>query len=290
MFQQVPQTCAPHLRESGVDSVYEPLVMVGGNAMIFFSTTLLFSTMAWMALQVGAQQSPGAAAAAPGTSPATSASTPLPENRMGVLIRAVNPQLPSEARKISARGEFVSLQATITTDGHVKDLTITNGDPMMVGPAIDAARQWQFVPLVENGVAVESQMPIRVGDDSKGTSRHDEHPSSAIPREPQEDVIQEIKRRELFQLRDGVTFPKSLYHPDPQYSEAARKSKLMGRVTLGLVVDTDGKVRSVWVVRPLGEGLDENAIDAVKRWNFMPATKDGKAVPLLMNLSIGFRL
>jgi outer membrane biosynthesis protein TonB len=46
----------------------------------------------------------------------------------------------------------------------------------------------------------------------------------------------------------------------------------------------------VWAVRPLGEGLDENAIEAVKRWNFMPAKKDGKAVPLLMNLSIGFRL
>ena len=87
-----------------------------------------------------------------------------------------------------------------------------------------------------------------------------------------------------------MTFAKAHYHPHPEFSDAARKSKLMGRVTLGLVVDTDGKVRSVWVVRPLGEGLDENAIDAVKRWNFMPATKDGKAVPLLMNLSIGFRL
>src|ERR1700676_2314472 len=257
--------------------------------MIFFSKTLLFSTMAWMALQVGAQQSPGAAAA-PGTSPATSASTPLPENRMGVLIRAVNPQFPSEARKISARGEFVSLQATITTDGHVKDLTITSGDPMMVGPAIDAARQWQFVPLVENGVAVESQMPIRVGDDSKGTSRHDEHPSSAVPREPQEDVIQEIKRRELFQLRDGVTFPNALYHPDPQYSEAARKRKLMGSVTLVLVVGIDGKVRNVWVVRPLGEGLDESAIEAVQRWNFKPATKDGRVVPGLLNFAMLFRL
>jgi len=254
--------------------------------MIFFSKPLLLSAMAWMALQVSAQQSPTAAAAAP----ETSASTHLAETPTGVLIRAVNPKFPSKARDISARREFVSLHATITTDGHAKDLTVASGDPMMVGPAIDAARQWQFVPLIENGIAVESQSTIRIGDDSEGTSRRDEDSSSAVPREPQEDVIQEIKRRELFQYRDGVTFAKALYHPHPEYSEAARKSKLMGRVTLGLVVDTDGKVRSVWVVRPLGGGLDENAIDAVKRWNFTPATKDGKAVPLLMNLSIGFRL
>jgi len=256
--------------------------------MMVFSKILSFSAIAWMVVQVGAQQSPTAAAAAHEISPATSASTPLPENKMAVLIRAVNPKFPSKARKISERGEYVSLQATITADGHVKDLTVTKGDPMMVGPAIEAARQWQVVPLVENGVAVESQMPLRVGDDSKGTSRQDESPSSTVPREPQEDVIQEIKRRELFQLRDGVTFPKALYHPEPEYSEAARKSKLLGSVSMGLIVDIDGKVRNVWVVRPLGEGLDESAIAAVKRWNFMPATKAGKAVPVLLNLSLVF--
>jgi protein TonB len=103
-------------------------------------------------------------------------------------------------------------------------------------------------------------------------------------------VIQEIKRRELFQLRDGVTFPKALYLPQPEYSEAARKSKLVGSVSMALIVDIDGKVRNVWVVRPLGEGLDENALAAVKRWNFKPATRDGKAVPVLLNLSVVFQL
>jgi hypothetical protein len=152
--------------------------MLSSNAMILFSKALFLNVMAGMALQVGAQQSPTAATAAPGTSPAPSSSTPLPENKGAVLIRAVNPTFPPEARKISARGEFVSLRATITTD--VKDLTVTSGDPMMVGPATDAARQWRFVPLVEHGIAVESQMPIRVGDDSKGTSRHDERPSSTF--------------------------------------------------------------------------------------------------------------
>jgi hypothetical protein len=103
--------------------------MLSCNAMILFSKTLLLGAMAGIALQAGAQQSSTAATAAPGTSPVTSASTPLPENKMEVLISAVNPTFPPEAHKISARGEFVSLQATITTDGHVKDLTVTGGDP-----------------------------------------------------------------------------------------------------------------------------------------------------------------
>jgi outer membrane biosynthesis protein TonB len=60
-------------------------------------------------------------------------------------------------------------------------------------------------------------------------------------------------------------------------------------VTLALVVGIGGKARNLWVVRPLGEGLDESAIEAVKLWNFMPATKDGKAVPVLLNLALVFR-
>jgi len=64
----------------------------------------------------------------------------------------------------------------------------------------------------------------------------------------------------------------------------------MGSVTLALVVGIDGKVRNVWVVRPLGEGLDESAIEAVQRWNFKPATKDGKVVPVLLNFAMLFRL
>jgi len=55
-------------------------------------------------------------------------------------------------------------------------------------------------------------------------------------------------------------------------------------IVLAVVVGTDGKPRSLWVVLPLGEGLDENAIAAARQLIFTPATKDGKPVPVLINL------
>jgi TonB family protein len=160
---------------------------------------------------------------------------------------------------------------------------------LLVGPAIDAARQYQFAPCMQDGSPVESQTNITIAYDFH---QRDEYPSAAmppVPTEPQEDVIQEVEHRELFQLRDGVTFPKSLHTVDPEFTEAARKAKLLGDASLAVVVGTDGKPRSVWVVRILGEGMDENAIEAVRQWVFTPATKEGKPVPILINVALDFR-
>ncbi len=161
---------------------------------------------------------------------------------------------------------------------------------MLTGPAADAVRQWQFAPCIQDGRPVESQITVAVSYDlSRGASAPEDQ-SAAVPRAPQEDVIHEIEQGQLFQLRDGLTFPKDLNMPNPEYSEAAQRAKLQGNVLLGVVVDTNGKARSVWVVQPLGAGLDENSIEAVRRWIFTPATKHGKPVPVLINLAVPFRL
>ena len=122
-------------------------------------------------------------------------------------------------------------------------------------------------------------------------TRRAKNPTSGVPREPQEDVIQKVVRGELFQLQcHCVTFPKALYHPDPEYSETARKTKFEGDVLLGVVVGPDGKPRSIWIVQPLGRGLDEKAIEAVRQWKFQPATKVGKPVAVVVNLYLRFQL
>src|SRR5260370_1095360 len=72
--------------------------------------------------------------------------------------------------------------------------------------------------------------------------------------------------------------------------EAARKSKYQGTCVLGTTVGRDGRTTNMWVVRPLGEGLDEKALDVLKRWRFEPATKDGKPVATLLNVEFQFRL
>jgi TonB family protein len=94
----------------------------------------------------------------------------------------------------------------------------------------------------------------------------------------------------VFHVGGGVSAPKKIYDPDPEYSEEARKAKYQGTCVLYVVVGPDGKPRDIRVQRTLGLGLDEKAIEAVKTWRFEPATKDGKPVAVAINIEVDFRL
>ncbi len=94
----------------------------------------------------------------------------------------------------------------------------------------------------------------------------------------------------VFKVGGGVSAPRAIYSPDPEYSEEARKVKHMGTVVLWLVVGPDGKPRDIRVARTLGLGLDEKAIEAVKTWRFEPAYKDGKPVAVQVNVEVNFHL
>jgi protein TonB len=94
----------------------------------------------------------------------------------------------------------------------------------------------------------------------------------------------------VFRVGGGVSAPKEIYAPEPEYSEEARKVKQMGVVVLRLVVGSDGNPRDIQVVRALGLGLDEKAIEAVRKWRFEPARKDGKPVAVAVNIEVNFHL
>jgi periplasmic protein TonB len=94
----------------------------------------------------------------------------------------------------------------------------------------------------------------------------------------------------VFRVGGGVSAPRALNTPDPEYSEEARKAKYQGTVILWLVVDQNGRPQQVKVARSLGMGLDEKAIEAVRKWTFEPAQKDGRPVPVQINVEVNFRL
>ena len=93
-----------------------------------------------------------------------------------------------------------------------------------------------------------------------------------------------------FKIGTGVSAPKVIYHPDPEYSEKARAAKFQGTCVLWLVVGTDGRPSNIRVARTLGMGLDEKAIEAVRQWKFEPARKDGLPVAVQINVEVSFRL
>lgn len=88
----------------------------------------------------------------------------------------------------------------------------------------------------------------------------------------------------------GVSSPRAISTPDPEYSEEARKAKVQGVVTLYAVIGPDGRPRDLRVMRALGMGLDEKALEAVRNWRFEPAKKDGQAVSVMVNIEVRFSL
>jgi TonB family protein len=94
----------------------------------------------------------------------------------------------------------------------------------------------------------------------------------------------------VYRAGNGVSQPVPLYHPEPEYSEDARKAKLQGSVLLYIEVDASGKVINPKVVKALGLGLDEKAIEAVLKWKFKPGMKDGKPVVVSATVEVNFRL
>ena len=93
-----------------------------------------------------------------------------------------------------------------------------------------------------------------------------------------------------YKIGGGVSAPKVVFQVEPEYSEDARKAKFQGTVVIALVVDEKGNPRDIRVVRPLGMGLDQKAIEAVEKWRFRPGQKDGKAVPTQATIEVSFRL
>jgi TonB family protein len=81
-----------------------------------------------------------------------------------------------------------------------------------------------------------------------------------------------------------------IYRIEPEYSEEARKARYQGTVVLEALVRKDGSVDVLHLVRSLGFGLDQSAIDALKRWRFRPAMKDGKPVAVSLNVEVRFSL
>ncbi|MEM7480631.1 MAG: TonB family protein [Acidobacteriota bacterium] len=87
-----------------------------------------------------------------------------------------------------------------------------------------------------------------------------------------------------------VKAPVKTYHPDPQYTEIARKARIQGVVIVQATVSKEGVVQDVKVLKGLPMGLDKAAADAVKKWKFQPATLNGKPVDVYYNLTVNFSL
>jgi TonB family protein len=223
--------------------------------------------------------SPQAKAAVEASAPQTNSDTD--DVALGDPFAGTLPKYPKQALKNRLQGNVVFL-LSVDQEGYVSRASVISGDAQLVEAALKAVEKWKYVPYDLNGrpVAVTTKVAFVFSISEAGTPKV----SVAVRKLPKPDL------GPVFKVGNGVTAPKAVYSPDPQYSKQAKDDKFQGNCILSLVVGPDGKAYDVTATQTLGEGLDEKAIEAVRNWRFAPALKDGKPVAVAINVKIQFLL
>ena len=153
--------------------------------------------------------------------------------------------------------------------GTPQDVRALRGDGgALSDAAVKAVATWQFRPATAGGDAVE------------------EHAEVSLPCGPEPPPSTEP----TLPVGGAVSPPSIQFNIEPEYTEEARLARQQGNCVLALHITTAGEVTDIRVLRPLGKGLDERAMAAVKRWRFMPGQRDGNPVQILANIQVNFKL
>lgn len=94
----------------------------------------------------------------------------------------------------------------------------------------------------------------------------------------------------LYHVGGGVSAPVPLNSVEAEFSDEARRAKYQGVCLISLIVDAQGNPQNPRVVRALGMGLDEKALEAVRKYKFKPAMKGNTPVPVMITVEVNFRL
>jgi TonB family protein len=159
---------------------------------------------------------------------------------------------------------------------------------------MEAVQQWKYKPYLLNGQPTEVETTINVNytlaaSDSPGQSGGTGGKAST-PQAEQQDKGAMPTLSVAKKTGDGVTAPELIYVVEPELTDEAKKAKFMGFVFVNLIVDARGMPQNVHVVRGVGMGLDEKAVETAKQYRFRPAMEDGKPVPVELNVEVNFKV
>ncbi len=215
-----------------------------------------------------------------------------------------NPKYPEAAKKKKIQGTVV-ITAVIGKDGSVESAKAVSGPKELQDSALDAVRQWKYKPYLLNGEPVAVTTKINVIY-SLGKTPPTSLPNGEIPPPPSQmhaDAAQASSASQgaspssqnnvpagAMRIGNGVSAPVLIHSVDPKFSAKARSAKYQGVCILGLIVDKNGNPQDVHVVRKLGMGLDEKAVEAVQQYRFKPASYKGHPVPVQVNIEVNFKL
>jgi TonB family protein len=93
-----------------------------------------------------------------------------------------------------------------------------------------------------------------------------------------------------YRAGDSFTSPTLIFKVEPEYTQEARAARIEGTVILSIEVDAKGIPQNIKLLRSFAPGLEQKAIDAVSRWRFRPAMRDGQPVAITAQVEVNFRL
>lgn len=190
-----------------------------------------------------------------------------------IKIRDVKPAYPEMAQAAGVQG-VVIISALLDRDGNVEEVHVLRSIPLLDQAAVDAVSQWKFRPVLLNGQAVPAIMTVTVNFlQSQNASPPATWQSPDAPN--------------AVRIGGNIRQPEKIYDVTPVYPDAARTAHVQGVVIVEALLDRQGNVEEVRVLRSIPM-LDQAAIDAVSHWKFTPVLLNGQPVPAIMTLTVDF--
>jgi TonB family protein len=140
-----------------------------------------------------------------------------------------------------------------------------NGVPVVVGQTVEVTVEGCLEETKDAAGKITNQMKLKSISAQK---------FGPLP-EPLEDALMAPGTGGIFRIGGDVTPPRTLYSPNPEFTDDARRAKYQGTCVLSLIVDTHGMPQNVHIEKPLGYGLSDKAVEAVRKYRFEPAMKEG---------------
>jgi TonB family protein len=203
---------------------------------------------------------------------------------MRALVLTQPPPIYPDIAKAAHVQGVVVLHAIISKEGKVEQLSVVSGSPMLQQSAIDAVQQWTYRPFLLNGQPVEVESTINVNYTFGGPITF----SLVDQDEPVE--LTDAAGTPVRRIGGGISPPELAIQVAPEFTPEAKKAKFHGSVVVGCIIDEQGLPEDVHIVRGIGQGLNDKAIEAVKQYKFKPAMEDGKPVPVKLNIEVNFQL
>jgi TonB family protein len=180
------------------------------------------------------------------------------------VLKSEHPPSPGPDETVSVTISMDVNERGVPENLHLVKLTEAKWE----NDVIAAMREWRFQPSVAGGDGKPVVAPCTL--------------SFAVGKMP--------VSASAYQIGGGISPPNVITKVQPEFSMEASRARLEGKVVLMVVVDESGKAREMKVIRPLGLGLDEKAIEAVGEWVFHPGSKDGQAVAVQATIEVNFRI